>query len=66
MLLDHAALGEVLLHPIEELASDMSRYGLAREDFEGPRYVRLARIRDLLASGALDDDLRLVTSEAIR
>ena len=51
---------------IEELASDMRRYGLSSEDFEGPRYVRLARVRELVAAGALDDGLRLRTSEAVR
>ena len=30
---------------IDELAGDMRRFGLSAEDFEGPRYVRLARIR---------------------
>jgi nucleoside-diphosphate-sugar epimerase len=48
---------------IAELAADMRRYGLVLEDFEGPRYVRLARIRELMASGALDEDLRLQTTE---
>ena len=28
-----------------------SEFGLTAEDFEGPRYVRLARIRELLAAG---------------
>ena len=51
---------------IEELASDMQRYGLSAEDFEGPRYVRLARIRELMAAGALDDGLRVRTSEPVR
>ena len=51
---------------IEELASDMRRYGLSSEDFEGPRYVRLARVRELVAAGALDDGLRLRTSEPVR
>lgn len=51
---------------IEELAADMHRHGLLAEDFEGPRYVRLARIRQLIAAGALDADLRLQTTEAVR
>jgi len=51
---------------IAELAADMQRYGLLAQDFEGPRYVRLARIRELMASGALDADLRLQTSEVAR
>lgn len=40
---------------IDELATDMERFGLAAEDFEGARYVRLERINALRAAGALDD-----------
>jgi nucleoside-diphosphate-sugar epimerase len=43
---------------IAELARDMAERGLAAEDFEGPRFVRLARIRQLQAVGALTADLR--------
>jgi nucleoside-diphosphate-sugar epimerase len=34
------------------------RYGLTLEEFEGPRFARLAHIRQLLAEGVLRDDLR--------
>ena len=52
---------------IEELVADMARFGLTAEDFEGPRFVRLARIRELLADGRLDGELRMTTDqEAIR
>jgi len=44
---------------IRELAADMAQFGLRTEDFEGPRFVRLARIRQLLADGRLDDELRI-------
>lgn len=44
---------------IQQLARDMSTHGLSVDDFEGPRYVRLAKIRELIASGRLDDHLRL-------
>ena len=44
---------------IEELAGDMKRFGLSTEDFEGPRFVRLARISELLASGRLNDNLEM-------
>ena len=44
---------------IDELARDMRRFGLSSEDFEGPRYVRLARIRELAKAGRLDDELRM-------
>jgi nucleoside-diphosphate-sugar epimerase len=43
---------------IEQLAADMSRIGLSREDFDGPRYVRLQKINELKREGLLDDMLR--------
>jgi nucleoside-diphosphate-sugar epimerase len=45
---------------IDELAADMRAYGLTGADFDGPRYVRLQKIRELLASGRLDDELRML------
>ena len=48
---------------IDELVADMSRFGLTAEDFEGPRFVRLARIRELLADGRLDGELRMTTDQ---
>ena len=44
---------------IEELARDMAVHELAAEEFEGPRFVRLKRIRELMSSGRMDDRLRL-------
>jgi nucleoside-diphosphate-sugar epimerase len=44
---------------IAQLAADMAQFGLSTEDFEGPRFVRLARIRQLLAEDRLDDELRI-------
>lgn len=44
---------------IDQLAHDMRVNGLTAEDFEGARYVRLARIRDLIAQGRLDAELRM-------
>lgn len=44
---------------IDQLVRDMRTVGLSAADFEGPRYVRLARVRELLASGMLDDELRM-------
>jgi nucleoside-diphosphate-sugar epimerase len=49
---------------IEELARDMRRFGLSTDDFEGPRYVRLAKIRDLMMAGLLDDELRMRVASA--
>jgi nucleoside-diphosphate-sugar epimerase len=44
---------------IAQLAADMAQFGLSTGDFEGPRFVRLARIRQLLAEDRLDDELRV-------
>jgi nucleoside-diphosphate-sugar epimerase len=43
---------------IDELVRDMHDHGLTADDFEGPRFVRLLRIRELLAEGWLDQELR--------
>lgn len=34
------------------------KYGLNKEEFEGPKYMRIAHIKKLLSSGRLDDTLR--------
>lgn len=44
---------------IDELAEDMARRGLTTSDFEGPRFVRLQKIQELMAAGRLDDNLVL-------
>ncbi len=41
-----------------ELYEAFSGAGLSREDFEGPRFKRVAHIQSLLASGKLDSSLR--------
>ena len=43
---------------IEELSAAYTRFGLTHEDFTGARFVRLARIKDLIESGRLDASLR--------
>jgi nucleoside-diphosphate-sugar epimerase len=43
---------------IEELAEAYRRCALRAEDFNGVRYVRLQRVRGLVARGRLDEDLR--------
>jgi nucleoside-diphosphate-sugar epimerase len=48
---------------ITQLAADMALFGLTAEDFEGPRFVRLARIRQLLSEGRLNDDLRITSPQ---
>jgi nucleoside-diphosphate-sugar epimerase len=50
---------------IDELARDMHRHGLSAEDFEGSRYVRLAKIRELMVAGRLDDELRMHAVPAV-
>jgi nucleoside-diphosphate-sugar epimerase len=50
---------------IRQLAEDMARFSLRAEDFEGPRFVRLARIRELLETQRLDSELRLA-AEVVR
>lgn len=42
---------------IEELARDMDRFGLSATDFDGPRFVRLKRIRQLIETQQLDSRL---------
>lgn len=52
---------------IEELYDAFSREGLKLDDFEGPRYKRIAHIRKLIDSGRLDPKLRWTeTREAVR
>ncbi len=42
----------------QELLAAYQKIGLALDDFEGPRYKRIAHVRHLISSGALDDTLR--------
>jgi nucleoside-diphosphate-sugar epimerase len=44
---------------VRELADDLERIGMTEDDATGPRYTRLARIRDLIANGRLDAMLRM-------
>lgn len=43
---------------IEQLERAYRTLGLAHEDFEGPRYQRLAHLRMLMARGDISEDLR--------
>jgi nucleoside-diphosphate-sugar epimerase len=43
---------------IDELAAAYARAGLTYEDFQSSRYVRLRRIRELLAAGDVDEMMR--------
>jgi hypothetical protein len=42
----------------EELYEAYQEVGLSVEEFEGPRYKRVAHIKGLLGSGRLDEALR--------
>jgi nucleoside-diphosphate-sugar epimerase len=43
---------------IAELLASYTRYGLTYDDFTSSRYVRLRRIKELMAAGAIDEMLR--------
>jgi len=45
----------------QELYQAYQKVGLTLEEFEGPRYQRIAHIKKLLSSGKLDDTLRWQT-----
>jgi len=42
----------------EELFGAFKRYGLTVEEFEGPKYMRVALAKQLIAEGLLDENLR--------
>lgn len=42
----------------EELYAAYRRFGLGADDFEGPRYKRIAHLRGLMAAGEVDETLR--------
>jgi nucleoside-diphosphate-sugar epimerase len=48
---------------VSELAAAYAKYGLTHEDFVSSRFVRLRRIRELLAAGLVDESLRRQTPE---
>jgi nucleoside-diphosphate-sugar epimerase len=43
---------------VEELVTAYTKYGLDYDDFTSSRFVRLRRIRELMAAGLIDDNLR--------
>ena len=43
---------------VDELAAAYAKYGLTYDDFMSSRFVRLRRIRELLAAGVVDEMLR--------
>jgi nucleoside-diphosphate-sugar epimerase len=42
----------------KQIYESYRQYGLQKDEYEGPRYKRIAQIKQLLASGDLDDTLR--------
>lgn len=48
----------------QELYEAYRQVNLTVDDFEGPRYKRIAQLKSLLASGRLDDTLRFTTLAA--
>lgn len=45
-------------HGIEQLYNEFTRTGLTLEDFEGPRFKRIAHVKQLIEQGEIDHDLR--------
>ncbi len=43
---------------IAELLASYTKYGLTSADFNSSRFVRLRRIKELMAAGAVDEMLR--------
>lgn len=43
---------------IEQLFAAYTRFGLELADLTGPRFTRLARLRELMAEGIVDDEVR--------
>lgn len=43
---------------IEQLYAEYKKVGLVLEEFEGPRFMRIAHIKQLLEKGELDENLR--------
>lgn len=50
---------------IEQLYEAYKRVGLSLDEFEGPKYMRIAHVKQLISNGLLDEDLRWKTSESM-
>jgi nucleoside-diphosphate-sugar epimerase len=48
---------------VEECYEAYKKFGVTLEEFEGPKYQRLAHIRMLIAQGAIAKDLRFIQTE---
>ena len=69
---DFSKLGRLLPHLTSdwdaerggrELLDDYRRYELAREELDGDRYIRLGRLKRLLAAGSVDAQLRWLNGD---
>ena len=47
-------------HGIEQLYDEFKKTGLTLEGFEGPRFKRIAHVKQLIEEGEIDQDLRLL------
>jgi hypothetical protein len=50
---------------VEELVDAYRRHGLTFEAFTGSRFTRLLHIRELMAAGLLDADLRRTSATSL-
>ena len=50
---------------IEQLYEEYKRVGLTLEEFEGPKYMRIAHVKHLIADGWLDENLRWIEQEKV-
>jgi len=48
---------------IEQLYEAYKRVGLSLEEFEGPKYMRIAHVKQLISKGLLNEDLRWKASK---
>jgi hypothetical protein len=47
-----------LRHGVEQLYDAYARVGLTPIEFEGPKFNRIAHVKDLINKGLLDDNLK--------
>ena len=50
---------------IEQLYEEYNRVGLTLEEFEGPKFMRIAHVKHLVAEGLLDENLRWIEQEKV-
>jgi nucleoside-diphosphate-sugar epimerase len=50
---------------VEQLYEEYKRIGLTLEEFEGPKFMRIAHVKHLIENGLLDNDLRWKNKKAV-